>query len=106
MKPFRQLVQTMPTVSPLVPAVTSSIAWNLISAYSKGFNWYRCGLMNAMQPWVGSYGTFGAEADAWSAGPMIWASAHTTQFTEVGSWSYLATGARGGSGLLLGGGAT
>lgn len=35
---------------------------------------------------------------------MIWASAHTTQFTEVGSWSYLATGALGGSGLLLGGG--
>ena len=84
--------------------MTSSIAWNLISAYSKGYDWYRCGLMNAMQPWAGSYGTFGSDAGAWSAGPMVWASAHTTQFSAPGTWSYLAVGPGGGAGTLLGGG--
>lgn len=77
--------------------------------------------MNAMQPWAGSYGAFGPSAPGsasgsgtnggstdsatWSAGPMIWASAHTMQFTDAsGAWSYLAVGPGGGSGLLLGGG--
>lgn len=92
------------TPRPPTPAVTSSIAWNLISAYSKGYNWYRCGLMNAMQPWAGSYGTFGVDDSSWSAGPMIWASAHTAQFSAAGSWSYLAVGPGGGAGTLIGGG--
>lgn len=46
--------------------------------------------MTALQPWSGSFGTF-AKDGSWTAGPMLWATAHTTQFTEAdGSWSYLA----------------
>ena len=64
--------------------------------------------MTALQPWSGSFGTF-AKDGSWTAGPMMWATAHTTQFTEAdGSWSYLAIGnssARpGGAGALPFGG--
>ena len=84
--------------------MTASINWNLISGYMKGTNWYRAGLMNAMQPWNGAYGSINADG-SWTAGPMIWATAHTTQFSESGSWSYLLTSpSNGGSGKLeLGG---
>ena len=83
--------------------ITASIAWNLVTAYQKGTNWYRAGLMNAMQPWAGAYGSLRGDG-SWSAGPMLWASAHTTQFSQPG-WVYLASDAvRGGAAhLQLGG---
>lgn len=75
--------------------MTSSYCWNLITAYTRGTNWYRAGLMNALQPWSGNYGSLS----------MIWASAHTTQFSSPG-WHYLlnGTGPGTGSGLLARGG--
>lgn len=82
--------------------MSSTINWNMVAAYMKGTHWYRAGLMNALQPWTGSYGTWNADG-SWTAGPMIWATAHTTQFTSAsGAWSYLPLGA--GAGLLQGGG--
>lgn len=76
--------------------LTASINWNLISSYMKGTNWWRAGLMTAFQPWGGAYGSLA----------MIWASAHTTQFSEPYTWSYLhnGTGTGTGSGLLSQGG--
>jgi galactosylceramidase len=84
--------------------MTATINWNLVSAYMKGTNWYRAGLMNALSPWSGAYGSQTADG-AFTAGPMIWAAAHTTQFTKPG-WSYLpvGTGAGTGAGLLANGG--
>jgi len=84
--------------------MTSSICWNLLAAYMKGTMWYRAGLMTALTPWSGAYGSIRAQ-ESFSAGAMIWATAHTTQFTEPG-WSYLAngTGAGTGSGFLQLGG--
>jgi galactosylceramidase len=75
--------------------MTSSYCWNLITAYTRGTNWFRAGLMNALQPWSGTYGSLS----------MIWASAHTTQFSYPG-WHYLVngTGTGTGSGLLARGG--
>jgi galactosylceramidase len=84
--------------------MTASINWNLIAAYMKGTNWYRAGLMNAMQPWNGAYGSYNADG-SWTVGPMIWATAHTTQFSTPGSWAYLLVDSnRGGSGSLQNGG--
>lgn len=76
--------------------MSASINWNLIAAYQKGTNWWRAGLMTAFQPWSGAFGSLA----------MIWATAHTTQFTRVGNFSYLAngTGPGTGSGLLALGG--
>ena len=111
--------------------LTASIAWNLVDAYYDGLPYvtrallamYKCflvilllahhsssstcfplaslllsscrygrnGLMTAHWPWSGNY-----EVDN-----PIWASAHTTQFTQVG-WRYAPVG--GGSGGLQGGG--
>ena len=60
--------------------------------------------MNAMQPWARSFGSLAADG-SWSAGPMLWATAHTTQFTAADSWSYLAVDpVHGGSGRLQLGG--
>lgn len=65
--------------------------------------------MTALQPWSGSFGTF-AKDGSWTAGPMVWATAHTTQFSEPGSWAYLAVAANSsdarasGAGMLAGGG--
>jgi galactosylceramidase len=75
--------------------MTSSIAWNLVAAYVRGTNWFRTGLMSALQPWSGSYGSLS----------MLWATAHTTQFARPG-WHYLpnGTGPGTGSGLLARGG--
>jgi len=76
--------------------MSASINWNLISAYMKGTNWWRAGLMTAFQPWSGSYSSLA----------MIWATAHTTQFTTPYTFSYLVngTGEGSGSGLLSAGG--
>ena len=84
--------------------MTASINWNLVSAYMKGTNWYRAGIFNAFNPWSGSYGSFNADG-SWTVGPMVWASAHTTQFSAPHSWSYLLVDpARGGAGKLKNGG--
>ena len=89
--------------------ITSTIVWNLISAYVKGTNWYRAGMLNAMHPWAASFGTFNFDG-SWSTGPMLWAAAHTTQFTRAdGSFFYLFTddagdGSPSGSGFLKLGG--
>jgi len=76
--------------------MTASINWNLIAAYQKGTNWWRAGLMTAFQPWSGHFGSLS----------MIWATAHTTQFSAPGTFAYLhnGTGAGTGSGLLAKGG--
>lgn len=91
-----------------VGSLTASIVWNLVAAYGKGTNWYRTGLLTALQPWSGAYGT--QTVAGWSAGPMVWATAHTTQFTRALSWSYLAIAnvtapdSPSGAGLLPNGG--
>jgi galactosylceramidase len=60
--------------------------------------------MNAMQPWEGSYGSISVDG-SFTVGPMVWATAHTTQFSQPG-WNYLltGTGAGTGSGMLSQGG--
>ena len=76
--------------------MSASINWNLIAAYFKGTQWWRAGLMTAFQPWGGHYGDLA----------MIWATAHTTQFSTPFTYSYLinGTGPGTGSGLLSAGG--
>lgn len=71
----------------------STISWSLIQSIYHGLAWYGTGLMTASEPWSGSF-------DAENVG-MLWASAHTTQFTAPG-WNYLPVGS--GSGLLTAGG--
>ena len=71
--------------------MTSSIMWNLVGSYYHGTNWYASSMLTAVQPWSGHY---------WVA-PVVWATAHVTQFTKVG-WKYLKNGA--GSGELAQGG--
>jgi hypothetical protein len=60
--------------------------------------------MNAMQPWNGAYGAINADG-TFTVGPMVWATAHTTQFSQPG-WNYLVngTGTGTGSGMLAYGG--
>lgn len=53
--------------------MTATINWNLIAAYMKGTNWYRAGIMNAMQPWNGAYGAINADG-TFTVGPMVWAT--------------------------------
>jgi len=75
--------------------MTASISWNLIASYMKGTNWYEASLMVALQPWSGTY----------TVSPLIWVTAHTTQFSQPG-WRYLlnGTGTGTGSGRLAAGG--
>ena len=88
--------------------MTASINWNLLSAYMKGTNWYRAGIFNAMKPWDGAYGSSRKDG-SFTVGPMVWTSAHTTQFSKPG-WTYLlsagaSSGVPGtGSGMLAQGG--
>lgn len=71
--------------------ITSSIMWNLVGSYMHGTDWYASSLMTAAQPWSGHF----------NLPPVLWATAHVTQFTKVG-WKLLKTGT--GSGNLPGGG--
>ena len=64
---------------------------NLIAAYYDELPYSGDGLMHAANPWSGHY-----EVDQ-----VIWATAHTTQFTQPG-WRYLAHGS--GVGQLTSGG--
>ncbi|MDP2436756.1 MAG: hypothetical protein Q8P67_13485 [archaeon] len=83
-------------------AMTSTINWNLVAAYPKGTHWYRAGLFDALQPWASSYGQNLPGGVGWTLGPMLWGTAHTTQFSDPDSWRYLPLGS--GSGLLSAGG--
>jgi len=69
----------------------SSIMWNLVGAYYHGTNWYASSMLTSVQPWSGYYEMM----------EVVWATAHTTQFTEVG-WKYLDS--KHGSGQLENGG--
>ncbi|CAE7023212.1 galc [Symbiodinium natans] len=75
----------------VINRMTSSIMWNLVGAYYHGTNWYASSMMTSVQPWSGHY----------EVNPVIWATAHVTQFTKIG-WKYLANGS--GSGELPHGG--
>lgn len=72
--------------------MTASIMWNLVGSYYHGTNWYASSLLTAVQPWSGFY-----EKDM----PVVWATAHITQFTAPG-WRYLGNGS--GTGELPKGG--
>ncbi len=72
-------------------------------------HWYRAGLINALSPWSGGYGS-SVRDGSFTVGPMVWATAHTTQFTAPG-WRYMlqhnstdSDGNGSGSGLLENGG--
>ena len=56
--------------------MTTTISWNLIASYYSGLPWYGTAIMTAAEPWTGSF-------DDTNVG-LVWASAHTTQFTEIG----------------------
>ena len=74
--------------------LTATLGWNLITAYDDDLPYAGAGMMKANSPWSGHY----------AVDQVIWANAHTTQFTRVGSWYYLAHGS--GVGELTGGAGT
>lgn len=95
----------------------ATISWGLIASYYHGLPWYGTALMTATEPWSGrsalAVALYSLPAwpififvcvccsfDAENVG-MLWATAHTTHFTEPG-WRYLTVGS--GSGLLAQGG--
>jgi hypothetical protein len=69
--------------------MTSTINWSLIASWYDTLPFQASGLMGANEPWSGAY----------VAGASIWATAHTTQFTEPG-WRYVDSA----KGYLDGGG--
>ena len=71
--------------------MTATLAWNAVDAFLRGLSYDDTGLMNARCPWSQSYEVLAT----------IWATAHTTQFTQPG-WYYLPVGS--GSGPLAAGG--
>jgi len=75
----------------VLQGMTASIMWNLVGAYFHGTNWDASSLLTAKEPWSGHYDHFGP----------VWATAHTTQFTQVG-WDLIEVGS--GSGQLPAGG--
>lgn len=72
-------------------SMTSNMMWNLVGSYYHGTDWYASSIMTANQPWSGHY----------EVNPVIWATAHVTQFVDVG-WRFLRHNQ--GSGKLLKGG--
>ena len=50
--------------------------WNLVGSYYHGTNWYASSMLTAVQPWSGFYGD-----DIDGGIPVVWATAHVTQFT-------------------------
>jgi len=75
----------------VINQMTSSLMWNLVGAYYHGTNWYASSMLTSVEPWSGHY----------EVNPVIWATAHVTQFTKIG-WKYLAN--QSGSGELAHGG--
>jgi galactosylceramidase len=71
--------------------MTGTIAWNLVAAYYDNLPYGGRGLFSATSPWSGAY----------DVNSVIWATAHTTQFTAIG-WHYLRN--QSGVGRLDGGG--
>ena len=71
--------------------ITGVVAWNLVAAYYDNLPFGGHGLFSASSPWSGSY----------DVSSVVWATAHTTQFTAIG-WNYLRN--QSGVGLLNGGG--
>jgi Glycosyl hydrolase family 59/F5/8 type C domain len=59
-------------------AMTATVNWSLIASWYDTMPFQASGLMGADEPWSGAY----------VAGPSIWATAHTTQFTAPG-WRYV-----------------
>jgi galactosylceramidase len=58
--------------------ITGTIAWNLGAAFYDNLPFGGRGLFSASSPWSGAY----------DVNSVIWATAHTTQFTAIG-WHYL-----------------
>jgi len=79
--------------------ITASIMWNLLGSYYPGTSWYASSMLTADQPWSGWYGVRGAGSTLQL--PVVWATAHVTQFAKIG-WRYLRNSM--GSGELHGGG--
>jgi len=73
--------------------ITSNIMWNLVGSYMHGTNWYASSLLTANQPWSNYY--------EYETMPVLWATAHYTQFTNPG-WRFLPQ--HKGSGQLPKGG--
>lgn len=76
--------------------ISSTIAWNLLTAYDADLPYTGRGIMGvANTPWCGAYKPYAA----------VWASAHTTWFTrgKQGTWKYVGGGhlERGGSWVAL-----
>ena len=59
--------------------ITKTLIWAPIGSIYKSVTWDKAGAMKANSPWSGYY-------EVW---PTIWATAHTTQFTEPLTWQYL-----------------
>jgi galactosylceramidase len=75
-----------------VANITSTLMWNLVNSYYQMFPFGGRGMMTAIEPWSGHYETKSS----------LFVTAHTTWFTEVGSWHYLTKDR--GSGQLQAGG--
>lgn len=74
--------------------ITGNMMWNLVGSYYHGTNWYASSMLTAVEPWTG-------HVDYDDGMPVVWATAHWTQFTEPG-WGLLPVGQ--GSGELRHGG--
>ncbi|MDV7139086.1 hypothetical protein R3X28_09375 [Maribacter sp. TH_r10] len=59
--------------------ITKTLIWAPIGSIYESVTWDKAGAMKANSPWSGYY-------EVW---PTIWATAHTTQFTEPLNWQYL-----------------
>ena len=73
--------------------MTANIMWNLLGSYAHGTNWYASSMLTAVEPWTGYY--------EWEQMPVVWATAHYTQFIQPG-WYFLPVG-QGSGELSIGG---